>query len=332
MGNAKKELQKAFSLKEKNENLLTNLENLKKGGTLSEEQYNSIKIGYATSLTEAKTAIEQIKLAISQTIMAEEQNAQMLDMELQNISVRFKTGEMKVEESQRSQERIRKKIQQSNDKIADFKRLFNSTNSSEVGGYIDTKPGTSFQARSSSSGISLSGMSLPDTGTLISSIKGTSASDFTEIRTDISEITGSRDELIGLVGGIILFISLFLPWVSFLGLGLSIINMTSAPFPYSLYALGGLVLGLAGIGSAFLARENARGTLQFFVGLVPFLVLAYLILSSFFTPSSYSSSYLSSYSNSYSGMSVFQFLGIGFYLFFIGAVMLIIAGMMELKK
>jgi predicted DNA-binding transcriptional regulator len=100
MGNEKKELQKAFSLKEKHENLLTNLENLKNGGTLSEEQYNSIKIGYVTSLTEAKTAIEQIKMSIAHNIQAEEQNYQMLDMELKNISVRFKTGEMKVEETQ----------------------------------------------------------------------------------------------------------------------------------------------------------------------------------------------------------------------------------------
>jgi len=309
MGNTKKELQKAFSLKEKNENLLTNLENLKKGGTLSEEQYNSIKIGYVTSLTEAKTAIEQIKLAISQTIMAEEQNAQMLDIELKNISVRFKTGEMKVEESQRSQERIRKKIQQSNDKIADFKRLFNSTNSSEVGGYIDTKPGTSFQSRSSSSGISF-----PDAGTLIASIKGTSASDFTEIRTDLSEITSPADQLIGPIGGVILFISLFLPWASLFGFSISFINTGG------LNALIGVILGLAGIGSAFLARENARGTLQFIVGIV---ALGWMVISILSMVGQYGSFGLN---------LVISILGIGFYLFIIGAIILIVGGMIELRK
>ena len=313
MGNTKKELQKAFSLKEKNENLLTNLENLKKGGTLSEDQYNSIKIGYATSLNEAKTAIEQIKLAISHTIMAEEQNAQMLDMELKNISVRFKTGEMKVEESQRSQERIRKKLQQSNDKIANLKQLFNSTKSSEVGGYIDTKPGTSFQARSSSSGTSLSGMSLPDTGTLISSIKGTSASDFTEIRTDISEITSSTDQLVGPIGGLILFISLFLPLVSFLGFGVSLISISG------IYAIIGIILALAGMGSAFLARENARGILQGIVGVVAVVSMGLIVLSTFGNYSSY-------------GIGLFQVMGIGFYLFIIGGLILIVGGMMGLRK
>jgi hypothetical protein len=309
MGNEKRELQKAFSVKEKNENLLTNLENLKSGGTLAENQYNAIKTGYTTSLIEAKTAIEQIKTGISQVIMAEEQNAQMLDMELKNISIRFQTGEMKVAESQKSQERIRKKIQQSRDNVTELKRLFNATSSSEVGGYIDTKPGTSFQPRSSSSGISFSG-----SGSVMSSIQGTSASDFTEFRTDVGEITGSIDQLIGLIGGIILFISIFLPWVSLFGFGVSLVSSSGV------WALFGLILGIAAVAAAFLARENARGTLQLSVGVIAILFIVYNIVTSF------------GESSSFMGKYILQLLGIGFYLFAIGAVLLIIAGIIELKK
>jgi hypothetical protein len=209
----------------------------------------------------------------------------------------------------RSQERIRKKIQQSNDKIAELKRSFNASHSSEVGGYIDTRPGTSFQARSSSSGISL-----PDTGMLISSIKGTAASDFTEIRTDISEITGSTDQLVGPIGGVLMFISLFLPWVSFMGMSANIFTIGGFVSAFSLIA------ALLGIGSAFLVRDNARGTLQFIVGGV---TLVYQIISNVYSLAKYGSLGID---------LIIQVLGIGFYLFIIGAVMLTIGGMIELKK
>ena len=64
MGREKQELQKLYSFKEKNENLLANLENLKSTGSLPEEQYNSIKSGYVKSINDATTAVDQIKTAL----------------------------------------------------------------------------------------------------------------------------------------------------------------------------------------------------------------------------------------------------------------------------
>ena len=110
------------------------------------------------------------------------------------------------------------------------------------------------------------------------------------------------------------FISLFLPWVSFLGYSVSLINSSG------LDALIGLVVALAGIGSAFLVRENARGTLQFIAGLA---ALGWMVISMLWTVSKYGSFGLN---------LTLQLLGIGFFLFNIGAVVMVVGGMIELKK
>lgn len=97
-------------------------------------------------------------------------------------------------------------------------------------------------------------------------------------------------------------------------------------FSLSLINGGGLdvlcawFLAFDGIGSAFLVKENARGTLQCIVGIVAAIQVIWSFLLS-----------MGRYGNSGSGL-VFHMAGIGVYLFIIGAITLIIGGMAELKK
>lgn len=76
-----RELQEAYSKREKAERLLSNLENLKKEGTIDEAQYESMKSEYTQMLNSANTTIEQIKNEISREIESEQR-----DLGVYNIS------------------------------------------------------------------------------------------------------------------------------------------------------------------------------------------------------------------------------------------------------
>ena len=76
-----KELQIAFSEKERAETLLSNLEKLKEEGVIDETQYESMKSEYTQMLNSANTEIEQIKNEISREIESEQR-----DLGVYNIS------------------------------------------------------------------------------------------------------------------------------------------------------------------------------------------------------------------------------------------------------
>ncbi|MDD1668531.1 MAG: hypothetical protein LUO97_01905 [Methanomicrobiales archaeon] len=307
MAREERDLQRAYSEKEKYEKLLSNLDALKGKGAVSDDQYTSMKSGYQRTQEQAVATVNQLKLKVTQEIQTEETNVQRQNTELQTLDTRFKVGEIKADDLQKAEQRIRGKIQRSQATIKDLNRLLNAQSSADVGGYVDVKPGS----RSGGSA-SLPGLSIPGIGEALSAIRGTSPSDFTEIRTDTQEILTPSRELIGPAGGLFLLISLFLPWISVFGMS---VNLFAMP---GFYATICVIAALAGMGSAFLIRENARGTLQFAMGAIALLVIFFAF---FFDPRT-----ITQFG------TLVQFLGIGFYLFVVATLMLIVGGLMELGK
>jgi hypothetical protein len=307
MAREERELQKAFSAKEKYEKLLSNLDALKGKGQVSEDQYNSMKTGYQKSQEQAVATVSQLKMKITQDIQSEETNIQRQNVELQNFDTRFKVGEIKADDLQKAEQRIRAKIQRSQSAVKDLNRLLAAQSSADVGGYIDVKTGGG-----SGSTVSVSGADFPGIGQAISAIRETSVSDFTEIRTDTSEILVPSREIIGPAGGLLLLISLFLPWVSVFGMS---VNFFAMPGFYPTILV---IAALVGMGSAFLIRENARGTLQFATGAIALLLIFFAF---FFDPRT-----ITQFG------TLISFLGIGFYLFVAATLMMIVGGLMELGK
>ena len=303
-----RELQRAFSGKEKYEKLLSNLEALKGKGVVTEDQYSSMKTGYQRSQEQAVATVNQLKMKITQDIQSEETNIQRQNVELQNLDARFKVGEIRADDLQKAEQRIRVKIQRSQSTVKDLNRLIAAQSSADVGGYVEVKTG----AGSGGGPTSLSDLSLPGIGQALSGIRGTSPSDFTEIRTDMQEILTPSRELIGPAGGLLLFISLFLPWVSIFGMGANIFAISG------LHGAICLIAALAGIGSAFLVRENARGTAQLAAGA---LALVVIFIGFFLDPRT-----ITQFG------TLMSFLGIGFYLFVVAALAMIVGGLMELGK
>jgi len=266
MMRAERKLQEAYSRKERAERLLSNLENLRREGSIDESQYESMKMEYMQMLNSATTEIEQLKSEIGREIESTQRNLEIYNQELNNLGVKFKVGELSADEYQRSEQRIRRRIEETQQKLSELKRLFESKTSADVGGYIEVKEVRSKKAKELTTGISF-----PTLNNIISSIRETSGSDFTEFVTTFEDVMTPRTKLIGLIGGILMIISLFLPWVS-----ISVFGLLLSFSAFSLHGgLGGigLIAGLFSVLAAFLERSNARGILHLGMGILAILAL-----------------------------------------------------------
>lgn len=144
-------------------------------------------------LNSATTEIEQLKSEIGREIESTQRNLEIYNQELNNLGVKFKVGELSADEYQRSEQRIRGRIEETRQKLLELKRLFESKTSADVGGYIEVKEVRSKRAKEFTTGISF-----PTLNNIISSIRETSGSDFTEFVTTFEDVMTPRTKLIGL--------------------------------------------------------------------------------------------------------------------------------------
>ena len=263
-----RELQEAYSKREKAERLLSNLENLKKEGTIDEAQYESMKSEYTQMLNSANTEIEQIKSEISKELESTQRDLNIYKQELSNLEVRFKVGELSADAYRKLEQRTRSKLERTQAKVSELKRLLDSKTSADVGGYVEIKKEAKKARAVTAPG---AGISFPAFENIISSIRETSGSDFTEFVTTLEDVATPRTKLIGLIGGILMLISVFLPWASISAFGFS---ASFSAFALS-GALGGigLIAGLICVLAAFLERSNARGLLHLGMGILALLAL-----------------------------------------------------------
>lgn len=151
--NFRKSLQEAFSKKEGAENLLANLENLKKGGGIDETQYTPMKNEYAKTLNEANVEIGHIKNMVSVELAARHRDLDVYNQELKNLELRFKVGELNADAYQKANQRTRQKIEKIEQKLSELKGFAESKSSIEVGGYIEAgKRGTTAVSGSTGGG------------------------------------------------------------------------------------------------------------------------------------------------------------------------------------
>lgn len=100
MAREKRELQRAFSIKEKYEGVLANLDVLNAEESIPDDQFNSMKAEYQQSIEQAIETINRVKTKLAEDIQAEETNIQRQNQELQNLKTRFKVGEITADDLQ----------------------------------------------------------------------------------------------------------------------------------------------------------------------------------------------------------------------------------------
>ncbi len=262
--------------------------------------------------------INQVKKKLEGDVQTEEINIQRYNQELQNLDTRFKVGEITAENLQKAEQRIQRIMQRSLALVEELRRLRASQSSADVGGYIDTKTGGRAGGAPLAGSLTFSTVSAPRMDNIRSAIQGTSITDFSEFRTDLNEILSSPLELIGPTGGLILFISIFLPWISATIFSQSLTDLAGLSSGIGLLVLIEVIAAIMGIGSIFLVWENARGIILTAIGAIT-LVMAVILIPALF--------------DSYVGSGIFSsVVGIGYYVNIIGSIIMLAGGVMALGK
>ena len=108
--NRSRTLKDALSKRERTVSLLANLTKMKTDGSITEDQYESMKAGYSQTIDRLSQEIDSIKSGIDTDLQAKEKEQEGYRQELSNLTVRQKVGEISANEYQNSENRLRGKI------------------------------------------------------------------------------------------------------------------------------------------------------------------------------------------------------------------------------
>ena len=256
MFKAANELQKAFLAREEVKKLLVNLEELKSEGSISDEQYDYLKRDYGERVTAADSAIAQRRVELKKRLEDSQTSLANNKLELDRLGLRFKVGELPLEQYERLDRKMRKRINKMEGEIAELERLLKAESSSDLG-VLPTELGKL--------GAVSKGFSIPE------------PSSFTAFVNSVADVANPRTRLMGLVGGLFLFISVFMPWLSGGGFGYSV-SYPAADISGHLVAAG-IIFGLLAIAAAFLAESDTKGFAHIVLGGIALLVLLIVMVA-----------------------------------------------------
>ena len=243
-------LQKAFLAKEEVEKLLVNLDELKSGGSISAEQSDYLTKDYNERLQAANSGIAQQRVELKGQLEGLQTSLENNKLELDRIALRFKVGELPLEQHEHLDRKLHKRISKIQAEVAELEKLMEATSSSDLA-VLRTELGQT--------GTGERGFSIPE------------ASSFMTFVSSIADVVNPRIRLLGLGGGFFLFISVFMPWFTVGGFGYSF-SYTAADTSGHLVAAG-VIFGLLAIAAAFLAESSTKGFVHIVVGSLSLLIL-----------------------------------------------------------
>lgn len=294
MGQEVRKLQKAFLLKEEVEGFLANLEKLKTEGSIIQEQYESLKKDYDQRLTAVALEIPTLKVQLSHQLEEAKKDLDASRLELDKLEARYKVGEVSLKKYQSLERKTRQKIEKMESGIAELDKVIKAEFSADVADYAAIP------------GQKVGKISIPE------------GANFTEFITSREQITTPRTKVLGLVGGFLLFISVyFLKWVSFFGFGVSGSDLSGW------IAAAGMICGPICIGAAFLAQPKARGLVYIGAGTLAIILLLLPVLSDLIT------SELGGLWEAMKGMATIRE---GVYFYIISAIAVTIAGIVDFRR
>jgi len=125
-------LKEAFTKKERTVSLLANLTKMKSDGSVTEDQYHSMKAGYDQTIDSLSQEIDSIKSEINADLQAKEKELEGYRQELSNLTVRQKIGEISANELQVSEKELGDKIESTEKEISALKTLASAQSSSDI--------------------------------------------------------------------------------------------------------------------------------------------------------------------------------------------------------
>lgn len=137
-----RKLRIAFSKKEKAARLLANLEELKAGSEIDEEQYGIMKQGYEQLAREGEIELSGLHDEIQRELDATRKELSLYEKERENVELRIKVGELSADQAVKQERRAQGKTRKLEQRIESQETLLAAESSEDVGGYIDVPVGS----------------------------------------------------------------------------------------------------------------------------------------------------------------------------------------------
>ena len=319
MAKETKKFAEAFAVKDEVEGFLANLEKLKADGTITEEQHATLKEEYDTRLNAATSEIARIKSAFKKQLETTQRDTETYKWELGKIEVKFKVGELPLDKYQSSDRKLRAKIEELEAAAGELERLIKANCSADIAAPAK-KPGVDIRELPTISKVATRAKAAaPPKEIKPPKAKAPELPSLIRAAPSAEGLLTPRSKLLAMAGGVLLVISIFLPWVAgseTLGPGFGTDSGISISI---ILGAAGIVCGLAVVGTAFLLGQRARGTVQIMMGVAALAALAAIVLLGILP-------LLSEYART------LMVIREGLYLYVIAAVILIVAGPLERKQ
>jgi hypothetical protein len=135
--NYRNKMQVTFSTIEKAKGLLTNLDKLKAEKAIDDNKYFAMRKEYTTMLDKAQGELADLTKKINKGMMEKKKEIDQLTIQLKDLELRQKTGEITGDAYTSKNQEITSKIGALEQEIRDFESLAKAKSSADVGGFID---------------------------------------------------------------------------------------------------------------------------------------------------------------------------------------------------
>jgi hypothetical protein len=131
------DLRTAYSMKERAELLLSNLDKLKAEGTVTDAEYETLKPEYVAMLDDALPWIDSIKTELQRELAGKEKEFERLEKQISLLRARLKVGEITSETYGEKGKPLEEKVKQLEIRVSQLQTLIGATSSADIGGPKD---------------------------------------------------------------------------------------------------------------------------------------------------------------------------------------------------
>ncbi|MFC1962915.1 hypothetical protein ACFLWB_02830 [Chloroflexota bacterium] len=268
-----KKLVEAFTTREEISGFMSKLDQLEKDSTITKEQYAATREEYDRRLELNTLEISLIKSALQEQMEARQQDIDICKREYGILEVKHKVDELPLDKYQSYDRKLRDKIDKLEADANALKRLIEANSIADIGVPAEISGITVPQLQSITKiAASAKQIKLPQ-------VRRPELSSLAKVAGPLKKITLPRFSRLALVVGVLLLISVFLPWIAAseaMGAGLgSVPGKDVSDIIGRVGIFGALII----IGTAFLPVPKLRGVLQTLIGLGALLALPYIILT-----------------------------------------------------
>ncbi len=235
-----KQLHQALLKKKSVREFQTNLQEMQKAGSVTEQQYHSLSERYAQQMAESDAEIGRLRETLSQHVEKDREELVARREELENLEVRHQVGEIPPKAFQKASQKATRKIERLEARIGSRQRLIEAQSSGDMDNW--------FSAHGQGETVFSLPLGIGNVGNPLL-------------------VLADRRRWPGLAGGVLLLISLGLTWLSVPRLA----SFSLTEVSDTLFAVG-LVGGILALAVSFLAGARFRSIAHLAIAVIALAV------------------------------------------------------------